>query len=127
MSAKAKQICAGVARRIRYKQEPKRTDKWQTHAETQRLGTGDCEDFAILVAHLCLKAGIPCKVFLTYSGYTIGHAIAVGNGWYANNAEYAAVPFKDIPVHLARRMNWRVRPFLLEATAKILRGRGIRL
>ena len=47
--------------------------------------------------------------------------------WYANNAMYFRCARKDVVVHLARYMGWRVRPFLIECTDKILRGRGIKL
>ncbi len=37
-----------VNKTITYKEEPEGEDHWQQPAETLSLGTGDCEDFAIL-------------------------------------------------------------------------------
>ena len=39
-------ILYSVNQRARYQHEPDGKDVWQTPAETYRLGTGDCEDFA---------------------------------------------------------------------------------
>jgi hypothetical protein len=46
-----------VFTRIRYKAD-KKSDCWQFPDETLRLGTGDCEDIAFLLASLLLAAGI---------------------------------------------------------------------
>ena len=48
-----------VNRLVQYKSdhEVHGKDKWQMPAETLLLGTGDCEDYAILKAHMLFKEG----------------------------------------------------------------------
>lgn len=48
-----------VNEQIIYKDTERNRDYWQTPAETTRLHTGDCEDFAIMKWHQLLKHGIP--------------------------------------------------------------------
>lgn len=52
------------ARQIRYFPEKKDEDYWQTPEETERLKTGDCEDFAIYLNHLWKKEGLQGKLVL---------------------------------------------------------------
>src|SRR5204863_7188254 len=51
-----------VNRRILYQADPEGQDIWQTPMGTYRLGTGDCEDFAILKYALLSMANIPVRL-----------------------------------------------------------------
>ena len=53
-----------VTNTIDYVEEPKGRDIWQTPEETLG-GTGDCEDFTILLASVALKAEIPTRLRVT--------------------------------------------------------------
>lgn len=60
-------IC--VNRRIKYVTDTERwnrADKWQRPQETLDLGTGDCEDYAILKAHMLVNAGVPVGIIKLY-------------------------------------------------------------
>ncbi|MFZ1730864.1 MAG: transglutaminase-like domain-containing protein [Bacteroidota bacterium] len=59
---RARAVQQFVAQAVRYRRDPRR-DTWQFPDETLRLGRGDCEDIAFLVASLLLGSGI--------SGYNI--------------------------------------------------------
>ena len=60
-----------VNRLIEYKSdhEVHGKDKWQMPAETLLLGTGDCEDYSILKAHMLFKEG--CSIDDMKIGYFI--------------------------------------------------------
>ena len=65
----------------KYTRDPGRkkqqTDRWQLAVETQNLGTGDCEDSAILLTDWLLARGIEAKVALGKYGDIGGHAWCV--------------------------------------------------
>jgi len=64
-----------VYQAIEYKADD--IDRAQTPGETQRLQTGDCEDFCNLFWWLCLEQGIICEL-LSLRNYRTGqkHMIA---------------------------------------------------
>jgi hypothetical protein len=45
---------------------------WQTAEETLALGTGDCEDGAVLLYVLCREAGVPASRLMLFAGSVIG-------------------------------------------------------
>ena len=47
-----------VASRITYLKEPEGRDEWQSAQDTLKKGTGDCEDFTILIGATLLKASM---------------------------------------------------------------------
>lgn len=49
-----------INKRIKYKRET--GDNWQKPSETERLGTGDCEDFAIMKAQELVRAGVDPEI-----------------------------------------------------------------
>ncbi len=51
-----------INRLIKYKAEPEGADIWQKPADTLQLGTGDCEDYAILKYALLATAEIPVRL-----------------------------------------------------------------
>lgn len=82
----AQQVAAWLQARLqsgalRYVAEPPTSDFWQTPRLTLRLGTGDCEDFSVLVAallrHHGLEAGVVTGFLWTRQGW-IGHAWVEG-------------------------------------------------
>ena len=65
------------------------SDYWQTPGESIALGTGDCEDYAILKAYLALKAGFTLDNLAVLTGVLApnnqAHAVLVvrdGNAFY---------------------------------------------
>lgn len=123
MSAKAKEICARVRRLLRYKADPKGVDVWQSPAVTEKLRTGDCEDFAILVLARCRKAKIKCRLVLGFSPKG-GHAVCAGDGWYSSNAHYATT--RNLADSIRRDCGW---PSIktIEVNDTVLRRKGVRL
>ncbi|MBN2239024.1 MAG: transglutaminase domain-containing protein [Dehalococcoidales bacterium] len=61
------------------------SDYWQTPAETLELGTGDCEDFAILLCSILRSYGVPADQVFVATGIsadkTSAHAYLVER-WY---------------------------------------------
>jgi len=51
-----------VRANIEYEEEPRGEDHWQSAAETIELGTGDCEDQAILLASILGALGLSSRV-----------------------------------------------------------------
>lgn len=43
---------------------PDTFDSWQFPQRTLERGAGDCEDSAILIAYLCKRAGIDCRLVI---------------------------------------------------------------
>jgi hypothetical protein len=75
-----------VVLNIRYQAEPARQDYWQTPTETLSNGTGDCEDFAILL----------CSLVLAYNSTVPAECVVIGSpvqvaGWAGHVA--VAIPF----------------------------------
>src|SRR3989344_1737407 len=58
--------CFNKAASIEYKSEPDGDDYWQTPEETERLGTGDCEDKAIYLHNQLKKNKIESEVVFGY-------------------------------------------------------------
>ena len=62
------QICTlfdYVSNNIEYVPDPKEVEVWQAPNETLKLGTGDCEDYAILMASLIEASGGNSRIYLT--------------------------------------------------------------
>ena len=84
---KAKRINDSINDQITYKGERRPRDHWQKPEETMELGTGDCEDFAILKMHLLLEAGFSEKnvwverVYIDDEHGTDGHMVCVLKKW----------------------------------------------
>lgn len=71
---KALSINVSVNSYVTYKNDEH--DYWQTANETLKLGTGDCEDYAILKYRLLIESGVdPSIIFFVIGKYSgIGHA-----------------------------------------------------
>jgi predicted transglutaminase-like cysteine proteinase len=77
-----------VADNIAYKPDKEQwgKDYWQTPEETLFCGTGDCEDFSILLCSLLRAYGIDAQqvyVALGVNGAQDGHAFVIEN-WYSD-------------------------------------------
>lgn len=62
------QVCAlfdFVSGTVEYMSDPEDVEVWQTPAETLELCTGDCEDYAILMASLIGASGGNARMYLT--------------------------------------------------------------
>ncbi len=123
MSDKARQICDDVRRLVKYKPDARGTDTWQRPSVTERLRTGDCEDFAILILSRCRKARIKARMVLCYSA-TGGHAVVAGDGWFGSNAIYSRT--NNLADSVRRQMQWKSIK-TIEVTDSILRRKGVRL
>jgi len=75
-------ICRAVKSRIRYARDTHPTDEWRSPAETWRLRKGDCEDYALLVEHLCRQKGFKSTLYRLYPHGTgrTGHVILLIEG-----------------------------------------------
>lgn len=58
-------VCNIVERYVRYRCD--QGDEWQAPEETLRRRAGDCEDFAILVQHVCDQIGYHATVYVFFS------------------------------------------------------------
>lgn len=83
------EINDAVNRLIKTKNEAPGQDVWQTPQETIRLGTGDCEDLAILKYVLAKRAGYDAKVLTVQVANYGAHVVClVQNGkhkWILDN------------------------------------------
>lgn len=107
-----REVCDIVERFVRYRCD--QDDEWQTPEETLRRRAGDCEDFTILVQHVCGQIGYPATAyfFFSYEARGQGHAVACGRfddgrWWYSDNGGYYEEnSFDDIRRSVARRAGW---------------------
>ena len=60
---------------VRYRREPTGRERWQTAAETNRYGEGDCEDLAIWLAADATVRGIPARVVIRRIRSGLMHAL----------------------------------------------------
>lgn len=79
---------------VYYKAELEGSDHWQSANETLKLGTGDCEDYAILKYRLLVESGVnPNQIFLVIGKYSnIGHAeliVVEGDNYYVMDNSYS--------------------------------------
>ena len=99
-------VCKIVARWIR--EDPEAEDEWTSPPETWARGYGDCEDFSFLIAEQCNRLGFPCGVHFFYviGVHQEGHALAIGQGWVADMAEYIPkATFQDAREIAARKLD----------------------
>lgn len=62
------QICAlfdDTRKRIKYVSDPRGNDLWSPPGDTLKIGAGDCEDYAILLASLIESIGGTSRIYLT--------------------------------------------------------------
>ncbi len=105
-------VCAVAGKLIRYKSD--REDEWQTPEETWARRAGDCEDFAILIQHVCEQLGYSCKVYVFFESVIggEGHAIVAGQlkdgrWWCADNGKYfEAESWEQVRRDIAAREGW---------------------
>lgn len=108
----ARAICSLVSRNISYRAEPPGRDRWQTPRETWERGHGDCEDFAVLVRHLCRRSDIVClmRIYFIRAGRAAAHAVAMGpierdgSWWVSSSGAYAQTD--DPESHIAFTLGW---------------------
>ncbi len=95
-----------VNRRIRYQSEPEGVDVWQKPMDTFRLGTGDCEDYAVLKYALLDKAGVVVRLVVGEIKSIAGnrpHAWCAGhiaNEWHAFDQMF------DQLIPVSEYINW---------------------
>jgi transglutaminase-like putative cysteine protease len=62
---------------VRYRREPRGRERWQTAAETYRLGQGDCEDLAVYLAADLRHRGINARVVIKRVNPRLRHALVL--------------------------------------------------
>jgi hypothetical protein len=77
-----------IARRIQYKSEPPFSDHMQSPEETLRLGTGDCEDFAVYLSKLLTDKRISNEVVFGQVQRADGLNLHVWNRVYEGGHKY---------------------------------------
>ena len=109
LSRSPKDVCEQVARHVSYRSDHE--DRWVSAAETWRMARGDCEDFAIVVQHMCAELGVEASIYVFFpSGHEdAGHAVAVGQWmgrfWLSSNGSYQeSDSFDGIRSLVAREM-----------------------
>ena len=78
-------------------------DAWQTAAETQQLGTGDCEDSSILLADWLIARGFEARVALGHYAERGGHAWVIVRLEAAPTFSNQPIPMRTLPVRLCSR------------------------
>lgn len=82
---------------IKYHADP--FDYWQSPAETAELGTGDCEDYAIVKYYRLRKLGVPdSKMRLVYSFEEGGHIGLLVDGKWLDNRNNRVEAYSGQPV-----------------------------
>lgn len=80
------QVCAifdHIKENIQYVSDPRGTDQWSAPGETLKIGAGDCDDYAILLASMIESIGGTTRIYMTDT-----HAFAtvyIGSGGSAEN------------------------------------------
>jgi predicted transglutaminase-like cysteine proteinase len=67
-------------------------DNWQRPAETLKLGTGDCEDYAILKIAILRAYGIDARFTVVDTGINVKHAVAIApidGKWYILDSQHS--------------------------------------
>jgi hypothetical protein len=73
--------------------EPAGQDFWQTPEETERLGTGDCEDLEMYAARRDLDAGAPdVQLCMSATGHHNEHVFGMRGGHVVDHSEEAGMP-----------------------------------
>ncbi len=93
-----KEICELVRYHVKYLDD--KDDTWQGAARTWVKGTGDCEDFAFTIQHLCRKLGYEATIRAYYDERTCkGHAVVIGKwagrSWLSSNGGFEWVTSED--------------------------------
>ncbi len=106
-------VCTAVKQRVRYTRDRLPEDQWKDGRQTWRSGTGDCEDFAVLIKKLCRENNIQADVYRFYPPTGSGHVVALGewNGrlWMSSNGSFVEVySFEDAKRRVARSQGWSV-------------------
>jgi len=89
------EVYAYVTENVRYKSDLAvhgQEEYWQAPLETLERGTGDCEDFAILVGYFLEKMGYSVRVVGVETWYGSNHAILKVNGILYESLTYMAYP-----------------------------------
>jgi hypothetical protein len=84
-----------VTENVRYKSDLAvhgQEEYWQAPMETLERGTGDCEDFAILVGYFLEKMGYSVRVVGVETWYGSNHAILKVNGILYESLTYMLYP-----------------------------------
>lgn len=91
-------VNAWVNRHVAYAADPR--DRWQGPAETLRLGTGDCEDYAILKRAILLARGWPANRLALVVGHDLarrqGHALLWADGLALDCLADDPIPLADL-------------------------------
>lgn len=62
---------------VRYRREPRGRERWQTAADTFRLGQGDCEDLAVYLAADLRHRGVDARVVIKRINPRLQHALVL--------------------------------------------------
>jgi hypothetical protein len=129
--AEAKAIYRYVASHIRFQRDPIGIETVQSPLFTLRLGVGDCDDQAALVAALALAVGLPARLrAVGYSPDNLSHIwaeIFAGDRWYPADTTEPGRGFgwrpKKFPVERIYDFNGKVVGMAqLAATLPVKRG-----
>jgi predicted transglutaminase-like cysteine proteinase len=67
-----------VKRRVRFTRDPYRAEAVQDAGDTLTLGTGDCDDYAVLLGAMLQSVGIPMKLEAVGMGENFDHVFLTG-------------------------------------------------
>lgn len=88
-----------INERISYKNEPQGKDYWQLPSETNKLRTGDCEDYAIAKWYELLQNGIPERDMTLLQGISGFEFHAILQVYYEGKFYYLDNNTNDITVN----------------------------
>jgi len=101
-----------MASKFKYKEEAAGVDNWQLPFETERLGTGDCDDKAVWLYLKLLKDGVD-NVRLVLGNYKKGElSVHMWVNWYQGGEVYILDPTIDNGIRTAAQYsNKYYQPF----------------
>ena len=117
-----------LSKNITYKYD--KEDYWQSPKETVKLGTADCEDYALLSRYILRKLGYKSYIIaVEYKNSDIGHALTIirhkdKTFSYLNNQRYISKRFKTVRKLLdyhakANRKEWKKSWVVISKTMRL--------
>jgi predicted transglutaminase-like cysteine proteinase len=104
-------VCATVKRHVRYSRDTSPEEEWKDAEDTWSEGTGDCEDFAVLVKQRCRQRGVTAEVYSFYPPKGSGHAVVIGEWkgrlWMSSNGSFVEISsIEDASCRVAQSQGW---------------------